>query len=136
MGVTIEQATMFPMPDLPPCAIRGAGRVVGRMADLPVSVRGALMGAVGHSIAEAGGAFNPSDVVRDDTPRMRFLRAYQVRDRWIVWIEQGGIGHGFRVLAFRDGAHGASVGVPVPHAAGQSLCATSQAIVVGRRKGG
>lgn len=133
---TFDRPPVFPMPDLPRCVVPGAGPVVGRMVDLPPGVRAALMGSVGQPMAEAGGPFNPSDIVRDGTPRSRFLRAYRVRDHWIVWIEQGGIGHGFRMLAFRDGAHGTSLGLPVSHRPGQSLCAASRAIVADRRKSG
>lgn len=133
---TFDRPPVFPMPDLPRCVVPGAGPVVGRMVDLPPGVRAALMGSVGQPMAEAGGPFNPSDIVRDGTPRSRFLRAYRVRDRWIVWIEQGGIGHGFRVLTFRDGAHGESVGLPVSHRPGQSLCAASRAVAADRRKSG
>lgn len=133
MPGTIEQAAVFPMPDLPPCAIAGAGPLVGRMTGLPASVRSALVNAVGHPIAEAGGRFNPSDVMRADMPGVRFLRAYRVRDLWLVWIEQGGIGHSFRVLGFRDAPHGGSVAMSFPHVPGQSLCAASRAMAVKMR---
>lgn len=124
---TFDRPPVFPMPDLPRCVVPGAGPVVGRMVDLPPGVRAALIGSVGQPMAEAGGPFNPSDIVRDATPRSRFLRAYRVRDHWIVWIEQGGIGHGFRVLAFRDAPQRAVVPVVVPGGKGK-LCTVSQAV--------
>ncbi|WP_454279109.1 hypothetical protein [Sphingomonas sp. Marseille-Q8236] len=118
-----------PMPDLPGCPIKGAGPEMRRMADLPPSVRQALRHAIGNPVAEAGSPFNGSDMVSPGSPpRTRFLRAYRVRDLWLVWVEQGGIAHVFRLLAFRDGPHGASAPVPMPLRGRAKLCTASRAI--------
>ncbi|WP_230481094.1 hypothetical protein [Sphingomonas sp. Leaf21] len=118
-----------PMPALPHCTIAGAAPETRRMADLPPPVRRALQGAVGGRIAEAGAPFNVSDIVKSDSPpQTRFLRAYRVRSLWLVWVEQGGIGHRYRVLAFRDVAHGGIAPVTVPDTRPSNLCAASQVL--------
>ena len=117
------------MPALPDCAIAGARPATKRMAELPTPVHDALLASVGQPIAEAGGPFHASDVVPPNAPpRVRFLRAYRVRDLWLVWVEKGGIGHDFRLLAFRDAVKGASVAVPVPQDTSRNLCTASRAM--------
>ncbi len=129
MMVTTDAGPMSPIPALPACAITGAKPVTARMADLPKPVRDALLASVGQPIAEVGAPFNASDIVPPNAPpRVRFLRAYRVRDLWLVWVERGGIGHDFRLLAFRDAAKGASVAVPVPRDASRNLCTASRAM--------
>ncbi|KTW02921.1 hypothetical protein [Sphingomonas sanguinis] len=126
---TFDRPPVFPMPDLPRCVVPGAGPVVGRMGALPEPVRLAVVAAVGGPVAEAGAPFQVSDMVRPDSPpRTRFLRAYRVRDRWLVWVEQGGIGHGFRVLAFRDAPQRADVPVTVSGGGKGKLCTVSLAV--------
>lgn len=125
----IDTGQVSPMPALPNCAIPGARPATQRMADLPKPVRAALLAAVGRPVAEAGAPFNGSDVVSPDSPPgVRFLLAYHVRDLWLVWVELGGIGHRFHLLAFRDAAQGASVAVPVPWDASRNLCTASRAM--------
>ena len=129
MMVMIESGPAYPMPKLADCTIAGARPETRRMADLPKPVHDALLAAIGRPIADAGAPFNPSDVVAPHSPpRVRFLRAYRVRDLWLVWIEQGGIGHDFRLLGFRDAAKGVSVAVPIPREAGRNLCNASRAM--------
>lgn len=131
MVMTIDTPPVFRAPDLPKCRIAGAGPVIGRMAGLPETVRHALVAAVGGAVAEAGAPFHASDVVRPNSPpRTRFLRAYRVRDRWLVWIEQGGIAQRFRVLAFRDAPKGTVRAVPVPGDGKTGLCKASQQMAV------
>ena len=99
------------------------------MADLPKPVHDALLAAVGRPVAEAGAPFNGSDVVSPESPPgVRFLRAYRVRELWLVWVEVGGIGHRFHLFAFRDAGKGAIVAVPVPRDASRNLCTASQAM--------
>jgi hypothetical protein len=90
-----------PMPKLPRCSIAGGATETRRMTDLPPPVRTALQGAVRDRIAEAGAPFNNSDVITlDSPPRTRFLRAYHLRDLWLVWV------------AGRDRAYLLRAGVP------------------------
>ena len=131
----IDAGQVSPMPALPSCAIPGARPATRRMADLPTPVRDALFASVGQPVADAGAPFHASDVVRPNSPpRVRFLRAYRVRDLWLVWVEKGGVGHDFRLLAFRDAAKAVSVAapVPVPRYASRNLCTASRAMA---RKG-
>ncbi|WP_156360987.1 hypothetical protein [Sphingomonas sp. Leaf257] len=125
----IDAGQVSPMPALPNCAIAGARPATRRMAELPTPVHDALLASVGQPIAEAGGPFHASDVVPPNAPpRVRFLRAYRVRDLWLVWVEKGGIGHDFRLLAFRDAAKGVSMSVPMPQDASRNLCTASRAM--------
>ena len=129
MMAMIDPGQAVPMPSLPACDIAGARPETRRMAELPTPVRAALLAAVGRPVAEAGALFNGSDMIPPDSPPgVRFLRAYRVRDMWLVWVELGGIGHRFRLLAFRDAAKGASVAVPVPQEASRNLCTASRAV--------
>ncbi|MHA6768823.1 hypothetical protein [Sphingobium ummariense] len=123
------------MPSLPACDLSGSAPVIERMADLPPTVATELTRLFAPDIiSEADGPFNNTDVIGDNVPTRRFIRAYHVGSDWIVWYELGG-GQvaGPRTIALRTrntrntitAAHGTTF-------AGD-LCAASKAIVAGVR---
>lgn len=119
---------------LPPCRIRASGAEIRRIADLPASVAAAMDAAAGGVVAEAGQPFHATDIAhRDAPPGVRFLRAYRVRDLWLVWVERGGIAHRYDVLGFRDAPHGMVTAVPA-NPGRMGLCAASRRLAAAQRR--
>lgn len=130
------------MPRLSRCEFRERASEASSFGALPRQVAAELARFFGPAggLADAGGAFNSTDVVEDrGVPQRRFVRAYLVRDVWLIWYEHGGIGHHLHTLALtkaRDGASGATVfrATPGSNFTGD-LCAGSRAFLAGARTG-
>ncbi len=91
-------------PDMPvfsPCVLETASPMVTSMAQLPPDVADEFRRAIGeHSISDAGGPFNSTDVIEaDNVPQRRFLRAYSINGYWAIWFELGGRAGGPRTIA-------------------------------------
>jgi hypothetical protein len=130
------------MPVLPACGLgKGAGMSVS-IANLPKEASSELLRYFksGGGIAEADGAYNSTDVVDGKIPRYRFIRAYHVKDYWIIWYERGGIVTGQMTLALepdkvaKDGRHNYRT-MPGTALSG-NLCAATKALLIGVRSGG
>jgi hypothetical protein len=79
-------------------------------------------------------------VVEDrSVPQRRFVRAYFVRDVWLIWYEQGGFGYELRTLALTRG-FGDQRGRTFRATPGSSftgdLCVASKAFLAGVRSSG
>jgi hypothetical protein len=72
------------------------------LSGLPISIQEALgVGRAGfEGIADAGGAFNATDVVRENLPGRRFTIAGISNTHVLAAIERGGRGHYFEILLF------------------------------------
>jgi hypothetical protein len=76
------------MPNLPACTFVDPAKEVKSLAGLPKQVRTEVsrLFKEGGGLADAGGEFNSTDVIDDETvPHFRFLRAYLTDDVWFVW---------------------------------------------------
>lgn len=92
-----------PMPRLSACAPAGA-RTLHHLSDLPPEAVERLRTFFKEGFADAGAAFNATDVISDPlVPQRRFVRAYQHRDRWIIWYEHGGRGYHLHALGMING---------------------------------
>lgn len=76
---------------------------VRSLGKLPSAIRHLLPSATRglHGIADRGGDFNVTDVVRDDTlPMRRFTLAAVGSTCALIAVEYGGIAHGFEVAEY------------------------------------
>ncbi len=128
-----------PMPLFAPCSLEGAA-LVEHKTDLPAGARTELdrFFTPIHGIADAGEFFNSTDVITDNSPQSRFLRAYNVRDIWFIWYERGGIGLERSIIALAP-ANEAGKAVlraqPGSNFVG-NLCADMKAYLAGARSAG
>ncbi len=126
-----------------PCDL-GAGTVTATtLAALPRPLAEAVeqFFAPRRGIADAGGAYNATDVVDSRLPSRRFIRAYRVGPIWVVWyVRGGGIVSSPQTIAFRPdvgpgGVDAGFVAMPGTVFAGEDLCTATKAIVAGVRNG-
>lgn len=89
-------------------------------------------------MADAEQAFNSTDqAVYRAAPQRRFIRAYFVRDVWLVWYEHGGFAYHLQMLALtrqpaRSGNQHVFRAAPGSSFTGD-LCAASKAFLAGVR---
>lgn len=153
LGMAMLQASPLPpetwkernhpdMPVLPACDLgRDAGMSLS-IANLPKEAASELYRYFksGGGIAEADGPYNSTDVVDGKIPTYRFIRAYNVRDYWIIWYERGSIGTSQVTIALeqdkaaKDGRHTYRT-MPGTALSGD-LCEATKALLVGVRSGG
>jgi len=70
-------------------------------SDVPAEIRARLAQAVHtKNISPQDGPFNPTDVIIDDTPGVRFFGACRVADQWTIALEKGGVGYYVEVFKF------------------------------------
>lgn len=124
-----------PMPKLSVCTHIGA-KVAYHLSDLPPEAVVRLNRFFKEGFADAGAAFNLTDVIRDHSvPQRRFLRAYQHGDKQIVWYEHGGRGYHLHALGMIKwpGHAGLEVSPFASFGGGNSadLCAASKAFFAG-----
>jgi hypothetical protein len=98
--------------------------------------RGQLRG----SLSEVNGPYNSTDVSDGNhVPTRRFLRAYHVRDYWIIWYEHGGIVTGQTTLALtpdNERRHGGRIYRVTPGTSlAGNLCTATKALIAGVRTG-
>ncbi len=124
------------VPAVPACRL-GPGRPIGRIVDLPGDVQAELRrfyGPVG-GMSDAGGMFNPTDVIDRSVPTRRFVRAYHVGSTWIIWYESGGGYHDLQTIALRprpsDGGKGMTLTVEPGTSFTGNLCAASKGMLRG-----
>lgn len=86
---------------------------ISGLAKLPPYARNYLNKAYGP-MSDLGGPFNPTDVVPDETPRVRFKGACQEGNRLVVAVELGGIAHAMELTEFLGGQHTRSWPSPDP----------------------
>lgn len=129
------------MPVLPACELHGSVNPVTRMADLPADVAMELHRFFGPAggLSDADGLFNSTDVIGDDVPGRRFIRAYHVGGNWVIWYERGGFIHNNRTIALRSqrerqGRTLQWTAEPATTFVGD-LCAATKAIASGVRTG-
>lgn len=101
VGVPLQSTVrepIEPMPKLSACTPVGA-KAVYHLGNLPPVAVERLKAFFKEGFADAGTAFNATDVIRNPSvPQRRFLRAYQHGDKWIVWYEHGGRGYHLHAL--------------------------------------
>ncbi|WP_380785162.1 hypothetical protein [Sphingomonas sp. R86521] len=129
------------MPILPACDLGNQADIADSIASLPkeVSVELARFSKSGGGISEANGPYNGTDVVDGSVPTRRFIRAYHVQNKWIVWYEHGGLVTGIVTLGLeldnstKDGRR-AYRAMPGTVLSGD-LCAATKALLAGVRSG-
>ncbi len=144
----VLQATLLPAetwkernhPDMPRigmCRLTGSQAIVTTINQLPPQVRLELVrffGPVG-GLSDANGPFNSTDVIDGSVPSRRFIRAYHVAGRWIIWYEKGGMFHNVQTLALTP-SNETHDGVALYRATGDTTfagdpCAATRAILSG-----
>jgi hypothetical protein len=127
---------------VPPCVFEGGATLAKSKSDLPpeaLSELTRLFAPIG-GLADTNEFFNASDVVTKTAPRARFIRAYHVRNIWIVWFERGGIALDRSTVALLPTADQGSTRTMFRATGGSSfhgnLCAGSKAFLNGARSGG
>lgn len=124
------------------CDLGSGTTMVERLDALPAPLAQrvkAFFAPVG-GIAEAGAAYNATDVVDTRLPARRFVRAYHAGGLWVLWYARGGGIVSMRLtLAFHpDPQPGAPDGyAPMPGTtlAGDDQCLATRAVLGGVRSG-
>jgi hypothetical protein len=89
---------IVPMPKLSACTPVGA-KAVYHLSDLPPEAVVRLNRIFKEGFADAGAAFNSTDVTSDHSvPQRRFSRGYQHGNKQVVWYEHGGRGYHVHAL--------------------------------------
>lgn len=129
-------------PKLPACSFDGGAALVERKSAMPpeaLSEVERLFAPIG-GIADKDEFFEASDAPTTKAPTARFIRAYHVRDIWIVWFERGGIGLSSQTVALVPTLDPTSRRMVLRAAGGSSfqgnLCAGSKAFLAGARSAG
>jgi hypothetical protein len=68
-------------------------------SDVPAEIRAQITEEMG-AVSPRGGPFNPTDVIRDATPRARFFGACRHAALWTIAVERGGRGYHLRLFGF------------------------------------
>lgn len=153
LGMAMLQANTLPpetwkerhhpdMPVLPVCDLGKDATTSFSIANLPNKAGSELSRYFksGGGIAEANGLYNSTDVIDSKIPSYRFIRAYHVKNYWIIWYERGGLVTGRHTLALEPDKttkdHRLSYrNIPGTNLSG-NLCEATKALLVGVRSGG
>lgn len=151
LGMAILQATPLPpetwkernhpdMPVIPKCDLGKDAAIGTSIASLPQQIALELTRffGPGGGLSEANGPYNSTDVSDGNhVPTRRFLRAYHVRDYWIIWYEHGGMGQTTLALTpDNERRHGERPYRVTPGTAlAGNLCTATKALIAGVRTG-
>lgn len=140
---TWKERNLPDMPILPACDLGKEAMISRSIANLPKEAASELSRYFqsGGGIAEANAQYNSTDVVDSKVPSYRFIRAYNIKNYWIIWYQRGGgfvTGHETIALetdkAIKDGRH-AYRAMPGTRFTG-NLCEATKALLVGVRSVG
>lgn len=136
-AMLVQSGVAAPPPVMPACAVGRGWTMVRSLGALPPAARTALVaGLASRGLADAGERYQTGDVGSvPPLPRARFIRAYGMGDRWIAWVERGGIAHGFQTIAVQRVAGEAGAYRVVPGSVMHGdLCAATRQLAGGRGK--
>lgn len=131
-------ATSFDLPVPAKCRFSQSARVIKSLRDLPAAAE--EFRRQNLPIADVGEKFIPFDVEDDSSrglPHDQFVRAYEFKDRTIVWYFKGGFVRNFHIVELRP-REGNGKGAPSRlRLTGVALegppCAATEAILAGVR---